>query len=187
MEEILSKIWGLLGIPAVWGSILTLITVGMGVLFKRLIDHELEVQLKKIEALQTQDVFVRELYAEGIKEYSREQTQALRQAYLILFQPHSSTVSTAGLGFEEQLDTAIQVVMEPLRNHVGLLDESTIRKINSVQNYLLNFKGRTPEELKKEKSNFYNETEVARQFVKVDKIAFRCGLISRPLEERDQK
>jgi hypothetical protein len=184
MEDVLNKIWNLLGIPAVWGSILTVTTVVMGVVLKRLIDHALESQLEEIKALQTQDAFVRELYAENLKKYAGEQAQALRQAYLLLFEPHSSNVSAVGKSHEEQLDMAIQMIMQPLRKYAGGLDESTIKKINSVCNYLAEFKGQPPEELRKEKVSIYNETEMARQFVKVDKIAFRLGLIRRPLEER---
>jgi hypothetical protein len=129
-------------------------------------------------------VFVRELYVEGIRKYSSEQAQALRQAYLLLFEPESSTVSVFGKDRQELLDTAIQGIMQPLREHVGVLDESTIKKIYSVQNQLLNLKGRTQDEWKKKKQEFFTETEVARQFIKADKIAFRLGLISRPLRER---
>lgn len=131
-------------------------------------------------------VFVRELYAEGIREYSTEQAQGLRQAYLLLFEPESSTISLAGKDTKDIFETAIQEIMQPLRKHVGLLDESTIAKIYSVQNWLLEFKRRNPAEWKKKRQDFFTETEKTRQFIKADKIAFRLGLISRPLSERRQ-
>lgn len=186
MEGTLDNLWNLLGIPAVWGSILTVTTIVLGVIIKRFIDHAFESQLERIKDLQTQDTFVRELYAENLRKYASEQAQALRQAYLLLFEPHSSNISAEGMVFDGKLETAIQTIMRPLREHVGWLDEATIRRINQVCNYISNFKGLAPEDLKKDKVKFFNETETARQFVKVDKIAFRIGLIIHPLEERKQ-
>lgn len=187
MEGTLDNFWKLLGIPAVWGSILTVIMIVTGVIIKKLIDHALESQMVKIKEFQTQDTFLRELYAENLRKYASEQAQALRQAYLLLIEPHSSNIDTEGKGHDEKLETAIQTIMGPLREHGGWLDESTIKKINQVCSYISDFKGRPPEELKKDKVTFYNETEMARQFVKADKIAFRRGLISRPLQERKQE
>ncbi len=148
------------------------------------IKHKFEVELEKMKSLQTQDVFVRELYASGIREYSSEQAYALRQAYLLLFEPLSSAVNSAGKDLEERMDMAIQSVMQPLRKHVGLLDESTIENIYDVQKWLLELKGKAPEELKKSKNDLFNVIDMARQFVKADQIAFRLGLIHRPLANR---
>jgi hypothetical protein len=186
MDKMVQDIFHLLGIPAVWGAILTVTVLAMGAVLKLLLDHALKTQLEKIKELQRQDSFIRDLYAQEIKNFSTEQAQALRNAYLLLFEPWSSTVDRAAKDSQEQLESAIQMVMKPLRNHLGWLDELTIRKIYSVQHRLLECKGRTPEEMKREKNDLFDATETARQFVKADKIAFRLGLISQPLEQKDR-
>ena len=136
MVDALREIWNLLGIPAVWGSILTVIIIATGIVLKRFIDHSFESQLEKLKESQTQDAFIRDLYAENLKKYSSEQAQGLRQAYLLLFESHSSTVIDEKKSHDEQLEMAIQMIMKPLRDYAGGLDESTIKKINSVGNYL---------------------------------------------------
>jgi len=186
MDSIIRDIFHLLGFPAVWGGILTVTTLAMGVVLKQFMDHALKAQLAKIKEFQLQDRFVRDLYAQGIKNYSTKEAQALRQAYLLLFEPSSSAVDGPSKDFQGQMELAIQIVMQPLRNHVGWLDESTIQKVYSVQDKLLEFKSGTPEEMKQQKNSFFNLTETTRQFVKADKIAFRLGLINRPLEQKDQ-
>lgn len=186
MDKIIQDVFHVLGIPAVWGGILTVTVLAMGAVLKQLLDHALKAQLEKIKELQRQGSFLRDLYAQAIKNYSTEQAQALRHAYLLLFEPRSSTVDRVPDDFQEQLELAIQIVMKPIRKHLGWLDEPTIRKIYSVQHKLLECKGRTPEEMKREKNDLFDVTETARQFVKADKIAFRLGLISQPLEQKDQ-
>lgn len=143
--------------------------------------EQLKLELDKVRA---QDLFISELYVEGIREYSSEQARQLRQAYLFLFEPRSSTADAAGKDPDERVEMAVREVMQPLRQHLGLLDESTMSKMYSIQNELLKLKDRTPDEWKREKNELFNEIELARQFVKADKIAFRLGLISRSLEER---
>jgi hypothetical protein len=82
----------------------------------------------------------------------------------------------------DRLGSAIENVLDPLRHHLGIVDELTAKKIYAVANYLRNFKGRE-DELKKKKIAFWEITERTRRFVKADKIAFRLGLINRMLEE----
>lgn len=140
----------------------------------------------RTEILHTQHIFVRELYADGIAEYSSRQAQALREAYLILFEPQSSSDSAVkGKDFEERVNTAIPLVMKPLREHLGLLDESTIKKVYSVRDDLLNFRKCQQEEADVEKGVFFDKTEEARKFVKADEIAFRLGLISQTLRGKE--
>lgn len=187
MDKILQDVFHVLGIPAVWGGILTVTTIAMGIVLKQVIDHALKAQLEKIKEVQLENSFLRDLYAEGIKTYSTQQAQALRQAYNRLFNSRPSVFDLDERERQEQLETAIQLVMQPLRDHLGILDEPTKKKIYSVNNKLLDFKGRQPHELKEEKNDFFNLTEMAQRFVKADKIAFRLGLISRPLEERKEE
>jgi hypothetical protein len=126
-----------------------------------------------------------ELYSEGIKEYSSEQAYALRQAYLLLYEPHSSMHGSADKDKDARLEDAIQLVMHPLRKHLGRLDEPTIRRIYEVQKELLDLRGKSPEEFRKQKNHLFNATEVARQWVKADRIALRLGLIRSALDSTE--
>lgn len=194
MVDILGQMWGLLEIPAIWGVILTIAAIGMGFLLKQLIAHMFAVQLAEIKSLKTKELeekqarekergYVRELYIDGIKDYSSKQALALREAYLVFFEEsHSTRTEIIGEDFHTKLDKTIQMVMTPLREHLGILDEGTIRKIYDVQHYLDKFK--SLDDLKKEKIEFFDKTDMARQFVKADQIAFRLGLISQPLANR---
>lgn len=149
------------------------------------INHEFQTELENLKSLLAQDVFVRALYADGIRQYSSEQGYALRQAYLVVYEPKSSTLDSAGENTEIRLEAAIQCVMQPLRKHIGLLDEQTISRIYDAQNELDELKGRSPDELQERKNQVFNLTEVARKFVKADLIAHRLGLIQRPLSVKE--
>ncbi len=151
------------------------------------IRYEFEVQLKMMESLQAQHIFVRELYSEGIKEYSSEQGFSLRQAYLLLYQPHSCSSNHKDKELEERLETAIETVMQPLRKYIGILDEETISEIYKTQNFLLKMRGNDEKEIKRKKNDVFNLTDVTRKFVKLDKIAYRKGLIDSQLVERRQE
>lgn len=177
MDHILQDVFRLLGVPAVWGGILTVTTIAMGIVLKQVFDHALAAQLEKIKEVQLETTFLRELYVEGIKTYSTQQAQGLRGAYLLLFEGDGSDL-------QKKLDTADQLVMQPLRDHLGILDEATKKRIYAIHNRLLTFNELRCQELRLEKNDFFNLTVLAEQFVKADKIAFRLGLISHPLEER---
>jgi hypothetical protein len=151
------------------------------------IQEEFANRLESLKALLGQDVFVRELYAEGIRQYSSEQAYALRQAYLLVYEPSSSAMDSAGKDTKIRLEAAIQCLMQPLRKHIGLLDEQTIDKIYKVQKELLELMGLESDELRRRKNQMFNATEVARQFVKVDLIAHRLGLIQRPLIVKEDR
>jgi hypothetical protein len=121
-------------------------------------------------------LIVREHYA-GIKEYSSAQAEALRQAYLALFEDPKSSRFTA-----EGVESVIDNVLVPLRRHLGTVDELTPRKIYAVANYLRDFKGRE-NELTQKRIAFWEITERAKRFVKADKIAYRLGLVNRIMKE----
>jgi septal ring factor EnvC (AmiA/AmiB activator) len=145
---------------------------------------ELAKDLARFQALlqipSAEAAFIRELYADGLREYAIQQAQGLRQAYLILFEPESSTISVATKTFPERIEMAIEQVMKPLRDHLGILDEETIKQIYAVQNELL----KSPLLVEDSKQDFLDATEQARQFVSLDKIAWRLGLITKPFERR---
>ena len=79
MDRIFQDSFRLLGTPAVWGGILNVTTIVMGIILKQVIDHALTAQLEKIKELQQETTFLRELYAEGIKTYATQQAQGSRQ------------------------------------------------------------------------------------------------------------
>lgn len=141
----------------------------------------------ELESLQAQHIFVRELYSEGIKNYSSEQGFSLRQAYLLLYQPHSCSSNHKDKKLEERLETAIESVMQPLRKYIGILDEETIEEIYEVQDFLIKMRGNDEKEVKRKKNELFNLTDVTRRSAKLHKIAYRIGLIESRLEERRTK
>jgi len=143
---------------------------------------EIEHVKSALAAHQRQREYVRDLYSDEIIAYSSEQAEGLRQAYLLVFEPESSGVGAA-VDVAERLEMARQTVMRPLRKHLGVLDEATIRKIYSVHNSLLEMRSLPPEQLKRAKQDFFSKSDLARRYVKADKIAFRLGLITSALEE----
>ena len=179
MGEKLTQLWALFGLPQVWGLILTTVVIGTGVVLRLLIGHLFTVQVEKLKSAEKELEFIRQHYA-GIKEYSSAQAQALRQAYLILFEPKSSHLSAANATFDERVEFAIQSLLEPVRGHLGILDDLTAKKIYAVANYLRGCKG---SETKPGKITFYEITETSKRFVKPDRIAYRLGLIERPLNK----
>ena len=141
-------------------------------------DYAIAIEERRAELTAAADelVYVREHYV-GIKEYSSEQAEALRQAYLTLFEDReSSRLST------DKVESIIENVLAPLRRHIGTVDELTSRKIYAVANYLRGFRGRENELIQK-KIPFWEITERARRFVKADKIAYRLGLVNRIMME----
>ena len=136
-----------------------------------------------LTAIRAQDLFIRELYGPLISAYSSEQSDSLRQAYLLLFQPNSSSIECEGKSFDTRLTIAINQVMKPLRSNLGVLDKTTSDTIYKVHNELLKLKGCSPEEVAKKKNHIFNMLEVARQLVQLDKLANRIGLIERTLDE----
>jgi hypothetical protein len=150
-------------------------------LLKKDLAEDLEAFKVELQNASTEAVFVRELYVDGIKEFATQQAQGLRQSYLLLFEPPSSTVPDAtSKSFAERLEMARQLVMAPLRNHLGILDEETIQKILFVHETLL----QAPAIMEGQKQKLFQTTELARQFIPADRIAWRLGLISRPFERR---
>jgi len=144
-------------------------------------------ELEKLKALLGQNVFIRDLYGSSIKEYSSEQAAALRQVYLILYEPRSSMLDVSGKSNDERLDQALNVLMQPFRKYIGVLDEETIAAIYGAHNELLKLRGADPATFLEEKNRVFDTTEVTRQFVKVDRIALRLGLIERALGKPERE
>lgn len=178
MEKILNELWQLLGIPQVWGIILTVIVSGAAVTIKLFIKHSLDKQLDKLKEVHGELEYFRDHYA-GIKEYSSLQAQALRNAYLFLFEPDTALDDEE---FNKTRKKVIEIILQPIRSYLGILDEFTIDRTYEVANFLRNFEGRV-KELRSEKNTFFDITERSRRFAKADRIAYRLGLTSRTLEK----
>ena len=86
---------------------------------------------------------------------------------------------------DERLTAALTLLMQPLRKHLGILDEPTLAKIYGVQDELLKLRGADADKFTSRKNHVFDTIEVARQFVKADKIALRLGLIQRALGKQE--
>jgi len=172
------QLWQFLEIPQVWGIILTIIVAGSAVAIKLFIQHSFDRQLDKLKEVHGELEYFRGHYS-GIQEYSSLQAQALRNAYLILFEPATNLN-------DEELDQtrkkAIDIILQPMRSHLGILDEFTINRTYSVANYLRKFDD-CAKELRNKKITFFDITERSRRFSKSDRIAYRLGLTRQTLEK----
>jgi hypothetical protein len=137
-------------------------------------DYSLAIEERKAKLAATANEleYIRQYYA-GIMEYSSRQAAALRKVYLDLGE---------GEPDRAKIDSAYETLMEPLRLHLGLVDESTNQKIYAIANYINDFKDREAE-LKQNKSRLWQITESGRKFVKTDRIAYRLGLVNRLLDD----
>jgi hypothetical protein len=195
MESLLLNIWNLLGIPQLWGAIITLVLLVGGVLMNKRIEHSLEQKLADhqsqlnrkladhqhtLESQLKQTNFLRALYAKDIRKYSREQGEALRSAHLKIFEDPTTSPDTQ----HRRLEAAAEMVMRPLRKYGGVLDQGTFAEITAVKTYLQTLQGRTQGP---NRTEVFNRLESARRKTSVHRIAFRMGLTDHPLEERSEE
>lgn len=180
MPELLTKLWKLLGIPQVWGLIVTIVVIATGVFLRLFIGHLFTIQVEKLKSAEKELEFIRQYYAD-INKYSSSQARALRQAYLFLYEPKNSQISNADASFAERADCAIQYLLEPLQEYIGILDDFTYRKIYAVTNYLHKIK--EIKQLHNNKITFFEITEASIKFIKADRIAYRLGLIEHILNK----
>jgi hypothetical protein len=96
-------------------------------------------------------------------------------------------LDVSGKSNDERLDQALNVLMQPFRQYIGVLDEETIAAIYGAHNELLKLRGADPATFLEEKNRVFDTTEVTRQFVKVDRIALRLGLIERALGKPERE
>lgn len=181
MESLLTSFWNVLRLPQVWGFILTFLVIAISWFIKGWIQHSLEVSLEKMKFSHSDLELFREHYS-GIKDYSSIQAEALRQSYLILFEPSASILADADQSLEMRLELAIDNILKPLRSNLGIIDENTAKKIYALANFLRNYKGRA-EELKNKKISIYDMSDSIRKYIKVDRIAYRLGIVNHFLKE----
>jgi len=181
MEAILRELWSILGLPQVWGIIVTVVIIGVAWLLKGLIQHSLDLSLEKMR-LDSRDIeFFREHYS-GLKDFASVESVALRQSYLEIFEPMNCKLTHEDDEPSARLQIAIENILNPLRENLGVLDESTASKIYSMSNYLRGYVGKE-EELGGAKNLLFMISESVRKYIRADRIAFRLGLVSHLLNE----
>ncbi len=136
------------------------------------------VIIEGIKAAHAQEAFVRDLFV-SIRRYAGEQAYALRRAYLTLYEGQTANgLPVDEADAEDRLTRALDLIIGPLRSHIGYLDEPTMDKIYNVRSALEQKLRKKPiDEFIDGKQTVFGETENARKFVKADRIAFRLGLI----------
>jgi hypothetical protein len=181
MEVALKQIWEWMGIPQVWGAILTLLVLVIGYLLKRLVDQRMEKQRADLEALTNQ-------FAD-IAEFVKEQSTGLITAYVKLFE-RKEAIDARGKQFMELVADADNDLMKPLRKYQAKLDDETKAKIFNIHNILAQYypdaSDEAIEEFKTRRAEFYARIEDAQRFLRPDLILYRLGVVSRKLQERGQ-
>ncbi len=178
MVDLLKQIWQWMGIPQVWGAILTLLMLMIVFFLKQLISQWREKQRTDLSVLTTQ-------YAD-IAEYVNEQSVGLIKAYLKIFESKEG-LDAQGIQFSNIVVKADNDLMEPLRKYQAKLDNDTIAKILNVHNILAQYYPEASNEainkFKSRKNDFYVISDEVRRFIKPDMILNRIGLVSKPLKK----
>ena len=78
MEDALKEIWAFMGIPQLWGGVLTLLCLAIVFLLKKLIDQLAEKRKADRETVTEQFT--------DVAEFVKEQSVALTKAYLRIFE-----------------------------------------------------------------------------------------------------
>lgn len=179
MEEALKQIWHAMGIPQVWGAVLTMICLVIVFLLKKLIDQREERQKSDREMIDKQ-------FAD-IAEYVKEQSVGLIKAYLKIFEGKEA-VDAKGKQFSEIVEEADNSLMKPVRTYSAKLDEETRGKIFAIHNILAQYYPEASDEaiaaFKKRKVEFYAQVEDVQRILRPDLILHRLGIVSRTLPQR---
>jgi len=195
MEKTIIQIIELLKIPQFWGGIITLLLIILVFVLKRAINHAFQLHLENVKSMQEENVYLRGLY-DDIKDYTKEQAHALRDAYLIMYEPESSSIEVSDKDFKQKLEIARQRIMLPLRTNIVRVDAKTKMRIHDINNEFVKYTEKSKEskdaerEFQEKKDKFFKEIEECIDFIRVDKVAFRLGLIKKPLghkEDREDK
>lgn len=176
MEDLLKQIWQWMGIPQVWGAVLTLLCLVIVFFLKKVIDQLGERQKADREMLDKQ-------FAD-IVEYVKEQAVGLIKAYLKIFEGKDA-INAKGKEFAGIVEEADNDLMKPMRRYSAKLDEETKAKIFSVHNILAQYYPEASDEavaaFKKRKVEFYAQIEDAQKALRPDLILYRLGVTSRTL------
>jgi hypothetical protein len=179
MDSALKEIWAWMGVPQVWGAVLTLLGSAIIYLLKRLIDQLMEKRKADREVVAEQFT--------DIAEYAKEQSVALTKAYMRVFESREAADAN-GCRFAEIVARADNDLMTPVRAYEAKLDEETRIKIFSVHNILAQYYPEVSDQavaaFKARKVEFYAKIEDAQRFLRPDLILFRLGITSQVLRKR---
>jgi predicted transcriptional regulator len=176
MDEALKQIWHWMGIPQIWGAVLTILFLAIAFLLKKLIDQLAERH--KADRATLNEQFT------DIAEYVKEQSVVLIKAYLLIFEGKEA-LDAQGTRFSEIVEKADNELMEPLRRFSVKLDDETKNKIFYIHNILAQYYPSASHEamqgLKGRKVEFYSLIDNTTKFLRPDLILNRLGVVSRPL------
>jgi hypothetical protein len=179
MKEAFGQIWGAMGIPQVWGAVLTILLLGIAFLLKKLIGVVTDRYKADREILNAQ-------FAD-IGEFVKIQSVALIKAYVGIFEGKDA-LDAEGNRFSESVEKADNELMKPLRQFEAKLDDDTKSKIFLIHNILAQFYPyASPEAIKSFKSRkgeFYRLIDEAIKALRPDQILNRLGVVSRQLRSR---
>jgi hypothetical protein len=198
MQDVLRSIWSALGVPQLWGLVLTLAVVVAVAIIKLFIDQAMKNQATKFASTleaetnrQTEKLkaelqktteeqkFVLSQYA-SIATYTQEQYQGLLRAYIDLFEGEGKTA--ARKAFAKIASKAYNDVKTPFDKYQYLLDEQTRNKIYSILNILDQFRDNpSPEAIelfRSRKAEFFANIDDTRKILQPEQILKRKGIIS---------
>lgn len=197
MQDVLRSLWSALGVPQLWGLILTLVVVVAVAIIKLFIDgamknqatkftdtlqretaRQIEIFKSELQKTTEEQKFVLSQYA-SIATYVQEQYAGLTRAYMRLFEWEGATAT--GEAFAKIALKADNDVMVPFRRYQPFLDEQTMNKIFYIHNILAQFQD-TPspgaiERLRNWKAEFYENIDGARALLQPEQILKRKGII----------
>src|SRR5271165_1086413 len=177
MKEAFGPIWEAMGIPQVWGAVLTILLLGIAFLLKKLIGVIADRYTADRKTLNAQ-------FAD-IGEFVKTQSVALIKAYVQIFEGKDA-LDAEGKGFSEIVAKADNELMRPLRQFEAKLDDETKKKIFDVHNILAQFyPNASPDAIKSFKSRkgeFYRMIDETIKALRPDLILNRLGVVSRPLK-----
>jgi hypothetical protein len=197
MQALLQSIWSALGVPQLWGLILTLVVVVAVAIVKLFIDQAMKNQetkfagtmqretTKQIETFKSElqktseeQKTVLSLYV-GIATYVQEQHVGLMRAYDRLYNREGTTAT--GEDFAKIALEADNDVMTPFRKYQVLLDKQTQNKIYHIHNILVQLQDNpSPDTIKRFRdwrAEFYNQINDARDILRPELILYRNGII----------
>lgn len=179
MEDALKQIWNLIGIPQVWGGVLTVLCLAIAFLLKKLIDQLAQKRKADHEILSAQFT--------DIAEFVKDQSVALTKAYLLIFEGKDA-LDAQGRQFSEIVQKADNELMKPLRQFSAKLDDETKNNIFRIHNILAQYYPDASHEaiqaFRRRKAELYKLIDDTIQTIKPDLILSRLGLVAQPLGSR---
>jgi hypothetical protein len=176
MVEELKEIWNWLGVPAVWGAVLTLVTLALLYLLKGWFSERAEKRKADHQLLANQFA--------GIPDFVEQESKALIKAYVDIFESKDG-IDAKGKHFMSIVAKADNDLMKPFRAFRSRLDDETKAKIFAVHNTLAQYYPDASDEaiarFKHRKVEFYAQIEDATNSLNPDLILHRLGLVSRRL------